>query len=120
MPVRSLSSSVFTWPDRIQVDEAARAWAAEAARQHPELLKAGYFGSYARGDWGVGSDLDLVAIVEETCERFERRSLSWDLSKLPVQAELLIYTEDEWLRLRAEGSRFARTLAREVVWVYHT
>ena len=109
---------MFTWPDHTQVDKAVRVWVVEVARQHPELLRVGYFGSYARGDWGVGSDLDLVAVVEKATERFERRSLRWDLSRLPVPAELLVYTEDEWQRLQVEGGRFARTLAREAIWVY--
>jgi predicted nucleotidyltransferase len=78
----------------------------------------GYFGSYARGDWGVGSDLDIVAIVSESPEPFERRNLSWDLQPLPVPAELLVYTKEEWERLHQESGRFIRTLDREIVWVY--
>src|SRR2546426_10283021 len=62
LPVRSLSSSVVVWPDRAAVESALRLWAEEAARI-PELVRVGYFGSYARGDWGVGSDLDVVLIV---------------------------------------------------------
>ena len=118
MPVRSLNSSVLKWPDRAAVDRAARAWAIDAAGQHPGLLCAAYFGSYARGDWGVGSDLDLVLIVAEASAPFERRALRWDLSALPVPAELLVYTEQEWQRMQAQGGRFARTLAREAVWIY--
>ena len=89
MPVRSLNSSVLKWPDRTTADTAVRAWAVEAARRYPGLIRAGYFGSYARGDWGVGSDLDLVVVVREAAEPFERRALGWDLSSLPVPAELL-------------------------------
>jgi len=37
-------------------------------------LRIGYFGSYARGDWGVGSDLDLLVIVTAAEEAFEKRS----------------------------------------------
>jgi predicted nucleotidyltransferase len=85
---------------------------------HPGLLRAGYFGSYARGDWGVGSDLDLVLVVRESGERFERRALNWDLDGLPVPADLLVYTAQEWQCLQAEAGRFARTLAGETVWVY--
>lgn len=118
MPVRSLNSSVLKWPDRTAVDTAVRAWAIEAGRRYPGLVRAGYFGSYARGDWGVGSDLDLVVVVGEATEPFERRALSWDLSSLPVPAELLVYTEAEWQRLHDEGGRFACMLGREAVWVY--
>jgi predicted nucleotidyltransferase len=118
MPVRSLNSSVLVWPDRIQVDRAVRLWAARAAKTQPQVRRLGYFGSYARGDWGVGSDLDLVAIVATAPEPFAQRPLSWDLTSLPVPAEILIYTEPEWHALEARGSRFAQTLAREIVWVF--
>ena len=118
MPVKSLNSSVLKWPDRLTVDRAARSWAAIEARRHPELLKLGYFGSYARGDAGVGSDLDLVALVDRTAEPFERRSLTWDLNNLPVPAELIVYTQEEWKRLQKRSERFARMLKSQVVWVY--
>src|SRR3989454_11104225 len=63
LPVRSLNSSVVVWPDRAAVESALRRWAEEALRIRPELVRVGYFGSYARGDWGVGSDLDVVLVV---------------------------------------------------------
>jgi uncharacterized protein len=118
MPVRSLTSSVLRWPDRRSVEEALQPWLTREAGRHPDLLRFGYFGSYARGDWGVGSDLDFIALVREADEPFERRSLSWDLNPLPVPAELLVYTEPEWRRLLDTGSRFAETVMREAVWVY--
>jgi predicted nucleotidyltransferase len=49
MPVRSLNSPVLIWPDAESVDLAARRWA-EHASQNPEVVRIGYFGSYARGD----------------------------------------------------------------------
>jgi predicted nucleotidyltransferase len=109
---------VITWPDAAEVDLAVRQWAGAEARRCAGVLKIGYFGSYARGDWGVGSDVDLVAVIADTDERFDRRALAWDLSALPVGADLLVYTEQEWQRLMAEGGRFARTLQHEVVWVH--
>ncbi|HYA01694.1 MAG TPA: nucleotidyltransferase domain-containing protein [Syntrophobacteria bacterium] len=116
--MRSLNSSVLKWPDRSAVDQAARAWAQVEAERHPELQRLGYFGSYARGDWSVGSDLDLVAIVDRSFEPLERRALGWDLLDLPIPAELLIYTADEWKSLKRKGGRFVRVLEREVVWIY--
>lgn len=117
MPVRSLNSSVVVWPDRLAVESALRRWAEETAQHRPELLRVGYFGSYARGDWGVGSDLDVVLVVASADLAFGRRAAAWDLTRLPVPADALAYTEDEWRRLDPE-SRFARMLAREVVWVW--
>lgn len=117
MPVRSLRSSVLRWPDRREVEQSAAEWAAREAKRHPGLLRLGYFGSYARGDAGVGSDLDLIAVVDSSPDPFERRSLGWDLTSLPIPAELLVYTRPEWERLLREGSRFARTLQREAHWL---
>lgn len=116
MPVRSLNSSVLRWPDKGRVDRAIRHWSREQAHKHPHLLRIGYFGSYARGDWGVGSDLDLLVVVESSELPFERRGLGFDTTKLPVPVDLLVYTAEEWGRLKK--SPFGRRLARETVWVW--
>jgi len=96
---------------------ALRRWVDDIAVEHPGLLRLGYFGSYARGDWGVGSDLDIVIIVQDTAIPFERRAAGWDATSLPVPADVLVYTADEWHRL-AEGSPMARAMRREVRWVW--
>jgi predicted nucleotidyltransferase len=113
-----LSSSVIKWPDLETVREAVSQWAKEEMPKHPDLIRLGYFGSYARGEWGVGSDLDLVAIVAESADAFERRNLSWSLTSLPVPSDLLVYTLAEWESLKKGGGRFAHTLSRETVWIY--
>lgn len=116
MPTRSSSSSVLVWPDRDAVDRAARAWARTIAAEHPEVVRIGYLGSYARGDWGVGSDLDLVMVVEHTDVPWKLRGASWDTTDLPVPADLLVYTEAEWDTLDA-ASHFGKTLRDEVEWL---
>lgn len=118
MPTRSLHSSVIKWPNRDQVDRAVREWVAQAVEGRDDILGIGYFGSYARGDWGVGSDLDLVMIVDQTDAPFDRRSLPWDLTGLPVPASMMVYAAAEWKDLQAAGGRFARTVDRETVWVF--
>ncbi len=117
MPVRSLSTSVLRWPDAAAVDRAVRQWVQKVVAQRPEVIRIGYFGSYARGDWGVGSDLDLVVVVEHAEERFERRAVDWDATELPVPADVLIYTAQEWGDLAVRRG-FGETVQREVVWVY--
>jgi len=52
MPVRSPNSSVFKWLDRKAVDQAVRDRARKATQCRKDVLKIGYFGSYARGGWG--------------------------------------------------------------------
>ncbi len=111
MPVRSLRSSVLKWPDAQTVQVAVRRWAQRLAEEHPDVLRVGYFGSYARGDAGVGSDLDVILIVDRTETPFWRRAADWDATDLPVPTDILVYTSAEW---QAVSGRFGR----EVVWVY--
>ncbi|MFW5871351.1 MAG: nucleotidyltransferase domain-containing protein [Verrucomicrobiota bacterium] len=117
MPVRSLNSSVLKWPDAATTHKAVRDWAIEQAANNPEIVRIGFFGSYAEGNWGVGSDLDLVMVVKESLEPFERRACRWDTTSLPVPADLLVFTEQEW----EEGwfsQKFNRIMRKKVVWVY--
>lgn len=117
MPVKSLNSSVLIWPDHQSVVRALRDWAQEVVRSRPGVIRIGYFGSYARGDWGVGSDLDVLLIVSESDVPFERRAAEWDLTSLPLPADVLVYTPQEWKKLAGQLGFGARA-AREVVWVY--
>jgi predicted nucleotidyltransferase len=118
MPVRSLTSSVLKWPDAAAVVKAAKAWAVELTRQRGDILGVAYIGSYARGDWGVGSDLDLIVVVEQSQAPFWQRASDLELTGFPVPTEALVYTADEWLTLADERGRFFRTIEQEGVWVY--
>ncbi|GBD19929.1 hypothetical protein HRbin28_00366 [bacterium HR28] len=115
MPVRSLRSSVLRWPSRAEVLEAVTAWAQRL--ELPGLVAVGVFGSYARGDAGVGSDVDIVVILETSELPFERRMALLPLEELPVPAEALVYTRAEWEQLGKRSPRLAETLRRETVWV---
>jgi predicted nucleotidyltransferase len=118
MPVRSLNSPVIKWPDLRTVDQAVRDWVDQQVKSGRDILRAGYFGSYARGDWGVNSDLDLILIVKHSDLPFWRRALKWDVLSLPVPVDLLVYTQEEWQSLVKQGERFPLTVEREAVWVY--
>ncbi len=118
MPVRSLNSSVLKWPNKEAVDAAVRAWAAQLAAQRPDVLRIGCIGSYARGDWGVGSDLDIVIVLERSDQPFELRAVEFDATKLPVPVDLLAYTESEFHEIVGSGTRFGRVLAAETVWIF--
>ena len=112
MPVRSLHSPVLKWPDREAVLAAARQWALALRTRDARVARIGCFGSYARGDAGVGSDLDLVVIV-----RPGERDCRFDVSRLPVPADVVVFDEPQWVRLSSEPTGIARTVAREAVWL---
>ena len=116
MPTRSLSSSVLRWPDAQTVDRAVRRWAEASAQGRADVIRIGYFGSYARGDWGVGSDLDVIIIVDRSAAPFETRAAQWDATDLPVPVDVLVYTKDEWESLPQQG-RFHSVVMQEAVWV---
>lgn len=88
-------------------------------QQRPDVVQIGYFGSYARGDWGVGSDLDLCILVEKSQVPFARRSAEWDTNILPVPTDVCVYTQIEWADMARQAGRFYRHIMREAVWVYH-
>jgi predicted nucleotidyltransferase len=117
MPVRLLNSFVLKWPDVRTVDKALRSWAKKLGEKHSNILCIGYFGSYAKGNWGVGSDLDLIIIVENSEKPFINRAAEWDTTKLPVPADLLVYTKSEWQSLLSH-SLFYQNLIKEIVWIF--
>ena len=116
MPVRLLNSPVLKWPDRQTVENAAEEWAVSIRQSNTDVVCVGYFGSYARGNWGVGSDLDLVIIVIKSDKPFMERSQEFDTTTLPISTDLLVYTEEEWKKGSRENP-FIQTIAREAVWV---
>ena len=115
MPVRSLSSAVFKWPDRREVLSAARAWAAALRRADPAVEQVLCVGSYARNDWGVGSDLDLIVVVREAPPSAADRYARYCPEGLPVPADLWVYTRREWDALPSAAPHLWRRLTRETL-----
>jgi len=117
MPKRLSNSPVLKWPDAQTVIEELHRWAKQVLQQRQDVNRIGFFGSYARGNDGVGSDLDLIIIIDHSDDPFERRGVAWDMTKLPVPADLLVYTKEEWQSLDP-NRRFNKMLMKETVWIY--
>ena len=116
MPVRSLSSSVLKWVPKEDVINAFFRWAKKVCAIREDVVKVGFFGSYARGDWGVGSDLDVIVVLKESSLPFWKRGLEFDTTDLPVTVDLLVYTLEEIEKMK--GTRFYRDVIEgEAVWV---
>ena len=75
-------------------------------------------GSFARGDWHEGSDLDLI-IIKETGDRFaDRIEKVLDVCPGGIAVEPLVYTPHEVSQMLAEGNDFLRTALEKGVVVY--
>ncbi|KXG76752.1 hypothetical protein AN618_14370 [Fervidicola ferrireducens] len=118
MPVRSLNSSVLKWPDKEAAVLSLLEWTKEIVKNRDDIVKVGYFGSYARGDWGVGSDLDIIVIVKKSEIPFDKRSAEWDTEGISVPVDLLVYTEEEYENMKTSNSGFCRAIEKEVEWIY--
>ena len=70
-----------------------------AAAQAPRQLIL--FGSYARGEAKEGSDLDLLLVEDESADIAEETvRLQRVLGRLPVEVDLLVYSEREFEQRR--------------------
>lgn len=114
MPAPSSRSFVRTWPSTESVLDAGQAWAERLAQADASVVAIGCFGSFARGADGFGSDLDLVAVVRGP--RPEPTDPRWSTLDLPVPADLVVYTADEWRSLLASGRRMGKVLSNEARW----
>jgi predicted nucleotidyltransferase len=77
------------------------------------------FGSYARGEADAWSDLDLAVVLDTDLPRPERGNmLAEAVSALPVGADLLVYTPDEWREGMKRRVGVFDALAREGVTIY--
>ena len=95
-----------------------RAVARWVAKRLPALLRrygveAAYvFGSWARGDADRLSDIDLIVVARSRRPFVDRFRDFPELLRAPAGIELLVYTPDEFARLR-RTNRFIRHVLRE-------
>jgi hypothetical protein len=113
----SSTGSVLRWPSSEAVLEQARVWAQRQADANPDLEAVGVFGSYGRGDAGVGSDLDLLLILRHCDLPVWERLRRWDTSPLPLATDLLVYSRAEWDTLPQWNPKLADVLGRDVRWL---
>lgn len=118
MPVRLLTQSLLRWPEANEVREQVRRWAATLGDQRPGLRRVGVFGSYGRGDAGVGSDLDLLLVDARACGLQRERLAELPLEELPLSCDALVLTPAEHDQLLAGDSRMARELDRDTRWLW--
>jgi predicted nucleotidyltransferase len=83
---------------------------AEAIRPEKIIL----FGSWARGERGDHSDIDILVIQESDLPRPQRyaqvRRLFWGMG---VPMDILVYTPEEFARYQSVPGSFTHTVAKE-------
>lgn len=75
------------------------------------------FGSFARGDFHQGSDVDLVVIADWSQGFLDRIRILLELnSELPL--EPIGYTPEEFSKMLSQGNRFAQRILEEGIVIY--
>jgi len=82
------------------------------------VRRAVLFGSFARGDADFASDVDLLLIQPTSLPFVERGLAHRALFGLGVGLDLLVYTPEEYERLRDENNPLIARVEREGVTVY--
>jgi predicted nucleotidyltransferase len=111
--------------DEIEVVRGAPAPSLDEVRRRVREYAAGtgvtraiVFGSFARGDADLASDLDVI-LIEPTSRPFLERGLAHlPLFRIGVGVDLLVYTPEEYDRLRADGHPLIERAEREGITVY--
>ncbi|MDY7040627.1 MAG: nucleotidyltransferase domain-containing protein [Chloroflexota bacterium] len=69
------------------------------------------FGSLARGDVRLGSDLDLIVVMDTDKRFLDRLDELYRLLDPRIAVDLLVYTPEEFARLRKTSPLVRRTVA---------
>jgi uncharacterized protein len=108
---------IFKALDRKQMLDELRSWTAALKATHPRIVKIGLFGSYARGDYRPGSDLDILIIVSEDPEsNWFLRGREFDADPLPAGADVLVYTQAEASGMALDNPWMIHILS-EIIWI---
>ena len=100
-----------------RVVAAAKQWYSDLVLAHPEVIRAGFFGSYARGDYVPGSDFDvLVELSTSDIANWRDRIGVYAPDRFPVSMNLFVYTTDELNLLRAQRDVFLTTVEPQLQW----
>ncbi|MBC7226359.1 MAG: nucleotidyltransferase domain-containing protein [Thermoflexales bacterium] len=90
--------------------------AARIRREHPRVQDVLLFGSFVRGDFTPRSDVDVAILLSRDGEPFLKRTDAFVdyFADLPLDVNLLVYTQEELGRMLAEGNRLARAIVEGV------
>lgn len=104
--------------DLAQVQGIARRFAGECRAHLGARARAlRLFGSAARGDWGPGSDIDVLVLLDSVRDAdtawLVQRAFEIGVMEHGIVLQPVIMTEDRFARLRARERLFAVEIDRE-------
>jgi len=109
----SSSSAGAEYLDREAALSALRRAATRLAAARPEVRRVVLFGSLAAGRHAPGSDADLLIAVSESDQAPPFRAAPYLLllsEHSPLALDVLVWTEEELRRARAQGHAFLATV----------
>jgi len=113
-------SSIFVkvfFADKQKVLSELSDYATKLKRMHPEVVKVGYFGSYATDTYGPASDVDLLIILKRSSKRFLDRIPDYIPDNLSVGCDCFPYTAEEIDKMKHDKNPWICHILKEVVWL---
>jgi predicted nucleotidyltransferase len=95
MPRRSLSTVVVKSVDEGAIRRAMDAYAERLLRAHTNIAEVIVFGSFERGTWAPGSDLDVFIVLTEADRPVQERVADLLPGAFPVGLDLFPFTVQE-------------------------
>ena len=94
-----MNSVVIKSTDRESISQAVRSYAAQLRREHTEIERIIWFGSWVTGLPSPGSDVDLCLILSKSDNPPRDRISDYLPLGFPVGVDLFAYTHEEYERL---------------------
>ena len=107
----SSNTVVVKSADRAGVTQAVTAHVERLRRNHPELLRVIWFGSWGNGIPIPGSDVDLCLVISSPDIPMRERASDYYPIGFPVGVDLVVYTQEEFDRLAIESPAWHRAIS---------
>lgn len=114
----SLPSVKVIFADRNQIMGALERLVHTWVHKYPEIVRIILFGSYVRGDYFPGSDVDVLIILTESNKRLLERIPAFYPSSFPCDIDIFPYTHEEIDRLRNDPHGLVHRALSEGMQLY--
>ena len=96
--------------DPIQIAKAVTSYVKKIKKEHPEVQKVIWFGSWVNGLPTPGSDVDICLIISSSDRPMRERVSDYLPRGFPVGIELFPYTVDEFKKLSHKSPTFYQAI----------